>query len=133
MGRKRVLLADDQVEMVEQARRLLESDYDVVAAVHDGAALLEAAQQYNPDVIISDISMPRMTGFEAFSRIRALGIPSKLIFLTIQSSPAYLKKARALGEDGYVLKVNAHEDLLPALTAVIRGSTYFPQNPPSLI
>src|SRR5947209_16814968 len=118
MCRKCVLLADDQVEMVEQVRRLLESDYDVVAAVHDGAALLEAAQQCKPDVIISDISMPRMTGFEALSRIRGLGIGSKLIFLTIQSSAAYLKKARALGADGYVLKVHAQEDLLPALAAV---------------
>ena len=111
--------------MLDRVRRLLECDYEIVASVNDGIALLEAVQQYKPDVIVSDISMPRMTGFEAADRIRALGIASKLIFLTVQSSAAYLKKARALGANGYVLKIHAQEQLLPALNAIVQGRSYF--------
>ena len=124
-GRKRILLADDQAAMLEQVQHLLQKDYDVIGAVETGAALVAAAQQLRPDLIISDISMPQMTGFQAASALRQLGITSKLIFLTVQSAPAYLKKARALGADGYVLKVYANEQLPAAVSSVLAGQPYF--------
>jgi NarL family two-component system response regulator LiaR len=122
--RKRVLLADDHAEMLSEVRTLLSKEYNVVGAVEDGAKLVEAAKQLKPDVIVSDISMPVMTGFEAAAKIRALGVPVKLIFLTVQSSAAYVKKARALGADGYVLKVYTSEQLVEAIAKVLQGSTY---------
>jgi DNA-binding NarL/FixJ family response regulator len=124
MNRKRILIADDHASVLEEVRRLLQGDYEIVGAVPDGKQLVETAARLQPDLIITDISMPEMTGFEAISKIKAGGVQSKVIFLTVQSSPAYLKKARSLGANGYVLKVYATEQLRDAITAVINGETY---------
>lgn len=122
--RKRVLLADDHSAMLEEVRELLGNRYEVVGAVADGGALVEAAQRLHPDVIISDISMPVMTGFQAAAAIRQFGLECKLIFLTVQSSPAYLKKARSLGADGYILKIYTGEQLCTAVAKVLEGNSY---------
>lgn len=124
MAPGRILLADDHLAMLQEVRTLLQQDFEVVGAVENGAALVEAAQQLQPDLIISDISMPQMTGFEAAAKIRAAGLKPKLIFLTVQSSPAYLKKARAVGADGYVLKVFVTEQLRAAVDAVLAGGSF---------
>jgi DNA-binding NarL/FixJ family response regulator len=124
ISRKRLLLADDQTVVLQEVRSLLAGDYDIVAEVTNGKQLVEAVQQLNPDLIVSDISMPELNGFEAAARIRALGIDTKLIFLTVQSTPAYVRKARSLGAAGYVLKVYAMEQLPTAVSAVLAGRTY---------
>ena len=124
MGRKRILLADDHVEMLDEIRSLLNEDYEIVGAVENGRKLVEAAQALQPDLIVSDISMPVMTGFEAAAKIRALGLPAKIIFLTVQSSAAYVRRARALGADGYVLKVYTNEQLPVAVSSVLMGNSY---------
>ncbi len=123
-GRKRILIADDHAEMLEEVQRLLKEDYDIVGVVEDGQALVEAARRLKPDLIVSDITMPVMTGFEAAARIREAGVAAKLIFLTVQSSNPYLKKARSLGADGYVLKVYAADQLLIAVSTVLGGHCY---------
>lgn len=125
MSRKRILLADDHSEMLDEVRALLDQDYEIVGVVQDGKRLVEAAQELKPDLIVSDISMPEMTGFEAAAKIRQLGLDAKLIFLTVQSSAAYVKKARALGADGYVLKVYTNEQLPVAVSSVLTGGAYF--------
>src|SRR5579862_687315 len=125
MNRKRILLADDQAEMLDELRSLLGTDYEIVGAVENGEKLVQAAKSLNPDLIVSDISMPVMTGFEAAAKIREAGLASKIIFLTVQSSSSYLKKARALGADGYVLKVYTYEQLPIAISRVLSGTPYF--------
>jgi DNA-binding NarL/FixJ family response regulator len=125
LSQPRVLLADDQAEMLAEIRSLLLPDYEIVGTASGGAELVEAAQRLQPDLIISDISMPGMTGFEAAAEIRASGLATKLIFLTVQSSPAYLKKAHSLGADGYVLKVYSNEQLPEAVSQVLQGKQYF--------
>jgi DNA-binding NarL/FixJ family response regulator len=125
MSRKRILLADDHAEMLQELRVLLDGDYEIVGAVENGEKLVEAAKTLKPDLIVSDISMPVMTGFEAAAKIREAGISTKIIFLTVQSSSAYLKKARALGADGYVLKVYTNEQLPIAISSVLTGAPYF--------
>ncbi len=124
MNRKRILLADDHTEMLREVWTLLEKDYEIIGAVENGKSLVDAAQSLRPDLIVSDISMPEMTGFEAAAKIRSLGIPTKLIFLTVQSSNAYVKKAKALGADGYVLKVYSNEQLPTAVARVLNGERY---------
>lgn len=124
MVRSRILLADDHAAMHEEVRALLNGDYDIIGAVQNGKTLVEAAQELKPDVIISDISMPVMTGFEAAAKIRELGLAPRLIFLTVQSGPAYIRKARELGAEGYVLKVYTHEQLAAAVSAVLSGKSY---------
>lgn len=124
MGRIRILLADDHIAMHEEVRALLNGDYEIVGAVQNGKTLVEATQELKPDLIISDISMPVMTGFEAAAKIRELGLQTKLIFLTVQSGAAYLRKARDLGAAGYVLKVYTHEQLAAAVSTVLSGNSY---------
>jgi DNA-binding NarL/FixJ family response regulator len=125
LDQARVLLADDHPEMMEEVRNLLRRNYEIVGGANNGEELVEAAQRLKPDLIISDISMPVMTGFEAATKIRASGVPTKLIFLTVQSSPAYLKKALALGADGYVLKVYSNGQLPEAVSQVLAGGQFF--------
>jgi DNA-binding NarL/FixJ family response regulator len=125
MGRKRILLADDHAEMLEEVRSLLDKDYEVIGTVHNGRSLVQAAKELKPDLIVSDISMPEMTGFEAAAKIKASGVDAKLIFLTVQSSSGYLRKARSLGADGYVLKVYTNEQLPKAVESVLSGTSFF--------
>ncbi|MBZ5656287.1 MAG: response regulator transcription factor [Acidobacteriia bacterium] len=129
-GQKRILLADDHTVMLEEVETLLKADYNIVGAVENGADLVEAAQRLKPDLIISDISMPVMNGFEAAAKLRAAGITAKLIFLTVQSAAPYVKKARAVGAQGYVLKAYTTEYLPAAVSAVLAGNPYIcPQLP----
>ena len=110
--------------MLDEVRKLLQKDYEIIGAVENGADLVEAARRLNPDVIISDVSMPVMNGFEAAAKIRGMGIGAKLIFLTVQSSTPYLRKARSLGANGYVLKVYTNEQLPVAVSAVLNGDDF---------
>jgi DNA-binding NarL/FixJ family response regulator len=125
MSRKRILLADDHAEMLNEVRVLLEGDYEIVGTVENGQKLVEAVRALKPDLIVSDISMPVMTGFEAAAKLRELGCAVKIVFLTVQSSSAYLKKARSLGAEGYVLKVYTNEQLPLAIASVLTGKPYF--------
>ena len=124
-SRKRILLADDHDAMLDEVSSLLRENYDVVGRVGDGAALVEAATRLNPDLIISDISMPQMTGFEAAAELRKKQPNLPLIFLTVQSSSAYVKKARSLGATGYVLKIHTTEHLPKAVESALAGQVYF--------
>jgi DNA-binding NarL/FixJ family response regulator len=123
-GKKRILIADDHAEMLDEIRQLLERDYDVVGAVEDGSQLVEAAFQLKPDLVITDISMPVMNGFEAAAKMRGLGLKTDIIFLTVQSTPPYVRKARSLGANGYVLKVYTNEQLPTAVSEVLNGRSY---------
>ena len=121
---KRILIADDHAELLQEIRSLLQQDYEIIGAVADGAALVKEATRLKPDLIISDVSMPVMNGFEAAAKIRGLGLNTQIIFLTVHSSPPYLRKARSLGASGYVLKMYANEQLPTAVSIVLRGDNY---------
>jgi DNA-binding NarL/FixJ family response regulator len=123
-SKKRILLADDHTEMLEEVRRLLEKEYEIVAAVEDGAQLVDAALAHKPDLVITDISMPVMNGFEAVAKMRGVGLQTNIIFLTVQSTAPYLRKARSLGANGFVLKVYANEQLPVAVSQVLNGGSY---------
>jgi DNA-binding NarL/FixJ family response regulator len=122
--RKRILLADDHAEFIEDLCVMLGERYEIAGVVADGKALAEAAQALDPDLIISDISMPVMNGFEAASKLRSLGLKTKLIFLTVHSSPVYVRRARLLGVEGYVSKLRTTEQLLQAIASVLDGNTF---------
>jgi len=124
MAKKRILLADDHPEFLDEVRSMLDRDYEIAAELINGQALAKAIQELEPDLVISDISMPVMNGFECVSKIRSLGLKTKLIFLTVHASPAYLRKARSLGVQGYVLKICAAEQLLSAVSSVLAGGIF---------
>ena len=124
MERKRILLADDHEGFLRRVRALLDGHYEIVASALDGEELVEAVRTLQPDLVISDITMPAMSGFEAILKIRSLGLKTKFILLTVHSSPAYLRRALSLGVEGYVVKLHTVEQLLTATAAVLGGETF---------
>jgi len=124
MTRTRVLLADDHAILLDAFKRLLEPEYDVVGAVTDGQALVQEAESLKPDVIIADISMPRLNGLDAAERLLGSVPGVKLVFLTVNEDPEVAAEATRRGAAGYVLKKSASADLFEALRQVLRGYTY---------
>jgi len=124
MAQARILLADDHSLILEGVRRLIESHYEVVGSADTGKALVEEASRLAPDLVILDISMPILNGIDAAREIRKVQPATKLVFLSMHSSPIYLRKALEVGASGYVLKSGASEELLTAIEAVRRGGSY---------
>jgi DNA-binding NarL/FixJ family response regulator len=120
----RILLADDHTLLLEAFRKLLEPAYDVVGTVGDGLALLDAAPALKPDVILMDISMPRLNGLEAGRRLKQMMPWVKLIFLTMNEDPDLAVEAMRHGASGYLLKTNAASELLDAIQAALKGKSY---------
>jgi DNA-binding NarL/FixJ family response regulator len=124
LHRPRLLLADDHPLFLEGVRRFLESKYDVVGTAADGNALIAAAQQLRPDIIIVDISMPEMNGLAATQVIRKAVPSAKFIALSVHSDQAYVSEAFRVGVKGYVSKRAAAAELLTAIRQVLEGRTY---------
>jgi DNA-binding NarL/FixJ family response regulator len=122
--RPRVLLADDHVLILSGIRATLEPRFEIVGQATDGKALLEAAGRLKPDIIVLDISMPSLNGFEAARQLKQIAPSTALVFLSQHLSPAYLKQALAIGVSGYVLKSETTEELEPALVAALRGEVF---------
>jgi len=124
MSRLRVLLADDHRIVAEGLRRLLETEFELLDLVEDGAALLAAAEQHKPDVVVADIGMPRMNGIDAVIELKKTQPDVRVVFLTMHRDPAYLERARAAGALGFVLKHSAAEELVTAVHEAIAGRAY---------
>jgi DNA-binding NarL/FixJ family response regulator len=124
MTRKRVLLADDHKIVAEGLRSLLEQEFELVGTVEDGRALIEAAQKLNPDVIVTDISMPLLNGIEAAQQIKKVTPKVKIVFLTMHPDVTYATRALEAGASGYVLKHAAPSELITAIQEVLNGRIY---------
>ena len=125
VARPRILLADDHTMVIEGIRSLLEEKgHDVVGVVSDGRALVDAAPSLKPDVVILDISMPLLNGFDAAARLKQLLPKVKIVFLTMKDDPNLAAAVLGLGPVGYVLKHSAASELLTAITEVLRGKPY---------
>jgi DNA-binding NarL/FixJ family response regulator len=122
--RMRVLLGDDHALILDGLRTTLQSQHEIVGVAKDGRALVQAAERLKPELIILDISMPLLNGFEAAKQIKKSLPTAKLIFLSQHLNPAYLKQALKLGASGYVLKSGAIEELQQAISQVLLGRTY---------
>jgi len=124
MKRPRVLLADDHVIVAEGLRGLLEPEFDLVGIVQDGRALLSAAEELRPDVIVADISMPLLNGIDAVRQIKKIHEEIKVVFLTMHPDVTYAVSALEAGALGYVLKHSAPAELVAAIQSALRGKTY---------
>ncbi len=124
MKRVRILLADDHTEMLKRVVHLLQSEFEVVGAVNDGQALLEAASKLRPDVVVLDISMPVMNGLEAADRLRKAGSRAKVVFLTVHEEPDFVHESRAKGVLGYVVKPRLTSDLVPAIKEALANRSF---------
>ena len=124
MRRPRVLLADDHRLLREAFVKLLESDCDVVGAVTDGRALLEAAPTLRPDVVVLDIAMPLLNGLDAARQLKRSMPAVKVIFLTASQDPDLAAEAFRAGGSAFLLKNSAASELVQAITDVMQGRSY---------
>jgi len=118
------LLADDHTILVEGLKALLAPEFDVVATAGNGRAVLEAAKEYQPDIILLDISMPGLNGIEAARRLKQSNPDAKLIILTMHGDLSFVRAAFEAGASGYVLKQSAATELVTALHEVDNGRRY---------
>ncbi|HEY0334803.1 MAG TPA: response regulator transcription factor [Stenotrophomonas sp.] len=124
MRRVRVLLAEDGWAMSRHLSAILAQDCEVLGTVSDGLALVRMAREMLPDVIVTDISMPGITGLEAVARLIEERKDLGVVFITVHAEPQVIRHAMELAPCGYVLKADAGEDLLPAVQAASLGRTY---------
>ena len=130
MNRPRVLLADDHPATINALRALLDREFEIVAVVRDGDALIEAAERLVPDVIVTDIEMPRLSGIAAAGTILHRHPAARIVFATVHADRALMRRGLALGAFGYVLKVRAAEDIVAAVRAAMRGDLHISPFPP---
>ena len=124
MRRSTVLIADDHAIVKEGLVGLLKESFDVVGAVGDGQELLEAAKRLQPDVIVTDISMPGLSGLDVLDRLRSERLTSKIIVLTMHNDADLATQAIRAGASGFILKLSAGEELLTAIEQVMQGRVY---------
>jgi len=124
MPKIRVLLADDHTLVAEGLKSLLKDPFDLVGVVHDGRALLDAAESLRPDVIVTDISMPLLNGLDAVRQIRASRPETRIIILTMHRDTHLAADAFRAGVSGYLLKISPSEELVKAIREVAQGRSY---------
>ena len=124
MSRPRVLLADDHTLVLDGFRKLLEDQCEVVGVAEDGRTLLRMAQEFQPDIVTLDISMPQLNGVDAARKLKKILPLTKLIFVTMHADPAYVNEAFKAGASGYLLKRSAGSELLQAIQSVMDGQCY---------
>jgi DNA-binding NarL/FixJ family response regulator len=122
--RPRVLLADDHALVLEGLAKLVSEECDLVGKVEDGRALLQAASKLEPDVIVLDVSMPKLNGLDAGRQLKKRLPSIRLIYLTMHADPHYAKEAFEIGASGFLLKRSAASELLQAIHAVMKGQFY---------
>jgi DNA-binding NarL/FixJ family response regulator len=121
----RTLIAEDYEEFRQLLRRTLLEDpqYVIVAEASDGLQAVQQAQELQPDLVLLDLSLPKLNGMQAGRRIRRLSPNSKIVFLSQESSPEIMQGALRMGALGYVLKSDATE-LPDGLETVMKGMQF---------
>ena len=116
----RVLLVDDNRSIRRAIRQLLQTqvDIEVIGEAVDGIDAIRKTRTYRPDVILMDLAMPTMNGFEAVRQIKKESPTTQVLFLSQLDSDAFTREALAVGASGYILKSNASKQLIPAVKEV---------------
>lgn len=124
--KKRIFIAEDQTIVRDGLRALLSSNpnLEVVGEAEDGRELIRNIEEYNPDLILMDLSMPRMNGMEAIKEVKKLLPDTKILVLTIHKTEEYILPVLKAGADGYVLKNDTQSELMTAIKSVLEGKSY---------
>jgi DNA-binding NarL/FixJ family response regulator len=126
-NRSRVLIADDHNLIAELCKHLLETEFDVIGVVSDGRALVRAAGELKPDVIVLDIAMPILNGLDAGRQIKKMLPAIKLVYLTMTPDADVAAEAFTRGASGYLLKTCASSEIVLAVRQALQGKTYLPR------
>jgi two-component system response regulator NreC len=122
----RIVLAEDHTILREGLRALLtaDPDFEIIGEAADGREAVRFVEKQIPDLILMDLSMPRMTGMDAIREIKKRYPQTKIIALTVHKTEEYLRTTLQAGADGYVLKDATHDELMMAIQSVLKGKTY---------
>ena len=123
-NRPKIIIADDHTLVAEACKKLLETDYDVVATVNNGRALVEAAAALSPQVLIIDVGMPLLNGLDAGQQVKEASRWVKLVYLTMSEDADLAAEAFRRGASAYLLKTCAANELSVAVREVLKGKTY---------
>lgn len=119
-----IILADDHLIVAQGIASILQPEHQILAIAKDGLELVELVKLHQPDLVITDISMPDMTGIAAIAALKRINKHLKIICLTMHDEQEYAEGAIAAGAKGYVLKHEASESLIEAVNQVLNGGTY---------
>ena len=123
---QRIFIAEDQTIVRDGLRALLSSDpgFEIVGEAEDGREVIRNIEECNPDLILIDLSMPRMNGMEAIKEVKKLLPDIKILVLTIHKTEEYILPVLKAGADGYVLKHDTQAELMTAIKSVLEGKSY---------
>jgi DNA-binding NarL/FixJ family response regulator len=121
-----IVLAEDHTILREGLRALLSADpkFEIVGEAADGRQAVRSVEKLGPDLVMMDLSMPRMTGMDAIREIKKRHPDTKIIVLTVHKTEEYLRTTLQAGADAYVLKDATHDELLMAIDNALQGKTY---------
>ena len=125
-ARPRVLLADDHIDFLESVSRHLAAAFDIVATAADGRQALDLARRLRPDVVVLDVSMPDLNGFQTLEQLRRDSLETPVVFLTMHQDDEFVTAAINAGAHGYVLKSRIHPDLISAIDHALAGRLFVP-------
>ena len=120
----RIILVDDHADVLRQTTQVLPERFEVVGGSEDASQLLKAVREWQPDVVVLDITLASVCGIELARHLRASGCTTKIVFLTAHADSDYAYAAFEVGALGYVLKPRMATDLVPALDAALSGKRF---------
>jgi DNA-binding NarL/FixJ family response regulator len=126
MEKKRIVIAEDHTILREGLRALLSSDpdFEVVGEAQDGRAAIQCVESLMPDLVLMDLSLPRMNGMDAIKEIKRRCPEIKVLVLTVHRTEEYILATLRAGADGYVLKDATHTELVMGIRSVLTGKPY---------
>jgi len=122
--RARIFLADDHSLLLDAFSKLLEPEYEIVGTATDGRMMLKMVTKLAPDLVLMDIAMPNLNGFDAGEKLKKILPETKLVFLTVNEDPDMVTEALRIGASGYLLKSSASSELFQAIKTVLDSRTY---------
>jgi len=125
-NKRRIFIAEDHTILRAGLRAMLSSnpDYEVIGEAEDGREAIRGVENNEPDLIILDLSMPRMNGLEAITEIKKISPKTKILVLTIHKTDEYILPVLKAGADGYMLKYDTQVELMTAIKSVLQGKRY---------
>ena len=125
----RVIIGDDNPAMLEAVKNILQRDFEVIAALDQASTVVPAVLQLSPDIVVLDISMGELNGFEITRQLKSDRCSAKIIFLTVHEELEFVREAFNAGASGYVFKSRMNTDLRKAIRVVESDKVFIPEAP----
>lgn len=124
MAKIRVVLADQHQALIAKVRQTLDERFEVINVVEDGQQSVDTVRLLKPDVLVIEISLPVLNGFQVARTLQGFNCSTKVVFLTIEKERDFVATAFSAGASGYVIKAQLSTDLVPAIGAALQGHTF---------